>query len=460
MSRGEAMIKGFLWLIWNGTVEMSKKDSRILTMYIILLGMMIASGLFLNDISAMLILTTPIAVALGVVHFLKDVLPYKKKREFFNRVFEEINLKADGGVPYFLSTDEVSRFITSYSFKTYLPLKMWLAKLDHLEMHMNEKIIDIKQSSSSKNVVSVYVESEPLPRRIDWDGEYSNKSNVLNIGWGYYGIIGMNLEKTPHAFVAGETGSGKSNILKCWIEQALYHGHEVVLIDFKRGVSFSGFSSEVAVYYDYKSIIAVLKDMVSETIERLDTFRDYGVDNFIDYNKIADDYLPRKIIFIDELAELLKTRDKEISTVLYDSIETLTRLCMAVGIHLIMGIQRPDSTIISGQIKNNVSYRVCGRFVDKEPSRIMLGTDIANTLPNIRGRFIIKDDDLYEVQSFFFYKEKSAPQKRRDNPEKSEEFEPILIEEIEENERAEINDTMPKEQIKEAEQFDFSEFKK
>lgn len=67
-----------------------------------------------------------------------------------------------------------------------------------------------------------------------------------------------------------------------------------------------------------------------------------------------------------------------------------------------MGIQRPDSTVISGQIKNNVSYRVCGRFVDNEPSRIMLGDSMASTLPNIKGRFIVKDDGLQEVQSFYF----------------------------------------------------------
>ena len=454
------MIRGFLWLIWSGTVEMSKRDNRILAMYAVLFVMTIASAVALNNISAMLILTALIAVILGIVHFLRDIFPYRKKREFFNRVFEEINLKADSGVPYFLSKNEESRFITSYSFKTYLPLKMWLAKQDHLEMHMNEKIVDIKQNSSSKNIVNVYVANNPLPNHINWNGTYSNKSNILNIGVSYYGIIGLNLEKTPHAFVAGETGSGKSNILKCLIEQALYHGHEVVLIDFKRGVSFSGFSDKVAVYYDYKSIIAVLKDMVSETVERLDTFRDFGVDNFKDYNKIADDHLPRKIIFIDELAELLKTRDKELSSILYDSIETLTRLCQAVGIHLIMGIQRPDSTIISGQIKNNVSYRICGRFVDKEPSRIMLGTDIANTLPNIKGRFIIKDDDLYEVQSFFFYKEKVAPQRKRERTEDIEKIEPILTEEIEENIRTELEAIMPKEQKKEAGIFDFSEFKK
>ena len=131
-------------------------------------------------------------------------------------------------------------------------------------------------------------------------------------------------------------------------------------------------------------------------------FRECGVESLNDYNKVALIPLERKIIFIDELAELLSVRDKEKSRILYDNIETLTRLSRSVGIHLIMGIQRPDSTIITGQIKSNVAYRVCGHFADKEPSRIMLGNDKASTIPNIKGRFVVKDNQFYEVQSFYF----------------------------------------------------------
>jgi hypothetical protein len=32
----------------------------------------------------------------------------------------------------------------------------------------------------------------------------------------------------------------------------------------------------------------------------------------------------------------------------------------------------------------------------------MLGGDVASSLVNIKGRFIVKDNDLYEVQSFYF----------------------------------------------------------
>lgn len=126
-----------------------------------------------------------------------------------------------------------------------------------------------------------------------------------------------------------------------------------------------------------------------------------------DYNRKTDYKLQQVLIFIDELAELLKTRDKEISNRLYDSIETLTRLSRSAGIHLIMGIQRPDSTVVNGQIKNNVGGRICGRFVDKEPARIV-GCEEACGLPDIKGRFIIKDTTTQIFQSYY-YTDKDYP---------------------------------------------------
>ena len=191
--------------------------------------------------------------------------------------------------------------------------------------------------------------------------------------------------------------------MKLLVYQALVKGYDTTLIDFKRGVSFSNFNGLVEIVYEYEKAAETLENMVNETKRRLDLFRMTKVDNIKDYNKITTlTNLKREIIFIDELAELLNTRDKELSNRLYDALETLTRLSRCTGIHLLIGIQRPDSTIISGQIKNNISCRICGRFVDKEPSRIMLSCDDASKLANIKGRFLIKDDELQEFQSFYF----------------------------------------------------------
>lgn len=393
---------GFFKLLWSGTYKAARKSKEIAWLYACLGIATLFAGLIFQKWGFMLLVAFCVALAIGISEYVKDG-PIRKKRQFFSDVFITMNFKAsDSLYPHFIDEAELSEYTTAFSFDTLIPLNKWLSRKEELEMYFGEKIVDIRQDKGDNRIIHVLVGVNPLPDYVEWNEDYLARDNVLGIGIGYAGNIGMNLEIYPHAFIAGETGSGKSNILKCMIYQALIKEYDVILIDFKRGVSFSAFNDKVAIYYDYPEVVQVLKDMVSETSSRLDKFRNRSVDNIADYNRISGESLRRKIIFIDELAELLKTRDKETANALHDSIETLTRLSRATGIHLIMGIQRPDSTIINGQIKNNVSYRVCGRFVDREPSRIMLSSDAASLLSNIKGRFIIKDDDLYEVQSFYF----------------------------------------------------------
>ena len=470
----QQQIINFFKLLWAGTVKASKENKNIGIMYACLVAVTFLSGLIFQTVGFMIFVLFLVAVVVGIRQYIKEA-PLKKKRKFCNDVFITMKFKASDNIyPYFLCETEVSEYTTVFSFNTLIPVNNWLNRKDELEMCFGEKIIDIKQNTEDNRIIDVLVQASPLPEYLEWDDEFINENNTLNIGMSYMGSVGMNLEKYPHAFIAGETGSGKSNILKCLIYQALVKNYDVILIDFKRGVSFADFSDKVTIYYEYPEVVKVLKDMVGETNARLDKFRSIKVDNINDYNRNADNRLQRKIIFIDELAELLKTRDKETATALNDSIETLTRLSRAVGIHLIMGIQRPDSTIISGQIKNNVSYRVCGRFVDREPSRIMLSSDIASSLPNIKGRFIVKDDDLYEVQSFYFtganipqsvnIEQSSVNQSYEDEKDENTEIIPIHVSTNISNAPNDviISDQPQEEKPKDSEpfEFDFSDFKK
>lgn len=395
--------------------------------------------------------------------YLTNKLPTQRRRQYFNEIFHTMKFKSvDGKLPYFLEEKRVSDSTMILSFNTLIPLKVWNAKKDILDMQINSTIVDITQDEENKRIINLFTQVKPLPKLVNWDDKYEGQNNTFNIGVSRYGFVGMDLDKYAHAFIAGETGCGKSNILKCFIRQAIIKKYDVILIDFKRGVSFSAFKNELMIYYEYKNIIGVFTDLVTETKLRLDKFRELDVDNINDYNNISSKGLKRKIVFIDELAELLATRDKEISNILYDSIETLTRLSRAAGIHLIMGIQRPDSTIINGQIKSNVSYRISGRFPDKEPSRIMLGSEIASSLPNkMKGRVIVKDDSFHEVQCFRFYKARNTPTSVK------EEAPPIESTQAHETE-IEPDNVIIKEEPKSAPHkvidksslFDFSEFRK
>ena len=79
-------------------------------------------------------------------------------------------------------------------------------------------------------------------------------------------------------------------------------------------------------------------------------------------------------------------------------ISTIARQGRAFGIHLFLATQRPDSEVISGQIKNNITYKVCGR-ADEVLSMIVL--DNTNAFHNIAsdeiGVFINQDDEKFKA---------------------------------------------------------------
>lgn len=396
------LINKFLKLVWSGIVTASSESKPLLFSYIGLSVATVGSYLIFHTCSFMILVILCVATFSGFWVRAKE-RPYKDRVAYFNRVFDEVGLKSkDESLPRFLFEQEVSDFTTLFAFESLIPLAEWQSRKEQLEMYFNVEIVSIKQDSQNNRMIQILIKKADLPKILEYNNEVDMETDTFAIGVGYNGIVTIDLTKTPHIMIAGETGSGKSNILKLLVYQSLIKCYDITLIDFKRGVSFANFSNVVKIIYEYETACEELEHMVNETKRRLDLFREMKVDNIKDYNRIATTKLRGEIIFIDELAELLSVRDKELSKCLYDSLETLTRLSRAVGIHLIMGIQRPDSTVINGQIKNNVSCRLCGRFVDKEPSRIMLNSDSASKLPNVKGRFILKDDELQEFQSFYY----------------------------------------------------------
>ena len=55
------------------------------------------------------------------------------------------------------------------------------------------------------------------------------------------------------------------------------------------------------------------------------------------------------------------------------SLIKLSILGRAAGIHLILGTQRPDASVLSGQLRANLPCRICLRVSNKMERRIILG---------------------------------------------------------------------------------------
>ena len=79
----------------------------------------------------------------------------------------------------------------------------------------------------------------------------------------------------------------------------------------------------------------------------------------------------------------------------------IARQGRAFGIHLILATQRPDATILTGQIRNNIDCRICGR-ADNVLSQIILdSTEAADRIPkDAQGRFLKHDGTVFQGYLF------------------------------------------------------------
>lgn len=148
-------------------------------------------------------------------------------------------------------------------------------------------------------------------------------------------------------------------------------------------------------------------DQLAAVLEhRKSAFKALGYPNIDAYNEIAERPLQRLIFACDEVAEMLdKTgadnERKKLLSQIESMLSTIARQGRAFGIHLILATQRPDATIIPGQIRNNTDFRVCGR-ADSVLSQIILdNTSAAEQIPkDARGRFITGDGTVFQGYLF------------------------------------------------------------
>lgn len=173
----------------------------------------------------------------------------------------------------------------------------------------------------------------------------------------------------------------------------------------------------------------------SQEIERdpLDQIPDVDA---IDFSKVQGlEYLPRIVIVVDELADLMLTVGREIE-------ELLTRLAQkarAAGIHMILATQRPSVNVITGLIKANFPSRISFKVASRIDARTVLDTSGAerllgqgdmlflapgvNAVKRLHGPFV-SDQEVIDVVTWL---------KDQANPDYDDEIESVIakIEEME-----------------------------
>jgi DNA segregation ATPase FtsK/SpoIIIE, S-DNA-T family len=192
-------------------------------------------------------------------------------------------------------------------------------------------------------------------------------------------LLRLDSPDVAHVLLAGTTGSGKTALARTLLLSLAMHNHpgqlQLVLLDPKgRGLAPLAHLPHVwrgqGVVQAPEAAAATLQALVSE-MERRDR---------------AGKQLPRLVVAIDELADLLQTGGKPVSA----ALTRLTQRGREAGLHVVAATQRPAAALVGGLVKANFPIRLVGSVTSAEDAKVasgLPGTEAERLLG--RGDFLL-----------------------------------------------------------------------
>ena len=281
--------------------------------------------------------------------------------------------------------------VTRFELQPKLGVKVSRIKnlSDDIKLNLAASEIRIEAPIPGKAAIGIEVpnkESQPvLLRELLESKEYKDSDSNLAfaVGKDITGrTIVYNINSFPHLLIAGATGSGKSVCINTMIMSILYKASpddvKLIMID-PKVVELSVYNGiphlMLPVVTDIKKAAATLNYAVTEMHERFNKFAEYGVRDIEGYlsalkqrGELEEKKMPHLVIIVDEVADLMLAERKNVE----DSIQSLTQLARAAGIHLIIATQRPSVDVITGVIKANMPSRIAFAVSSNVDSRTIL----------------------------------------------------------------------------------------
>lgn len=325
---------------------------------------------------------------------------------------------------------------------------------DNLKMELAAKELRLEAPIPGRNAVGIEIPNlETIPVRLiemmrDISKEQVDKKLLYPIGKDLMGkSIFAEMDKMPHMLVAGATGSGKSVFMNVMIVNYLLRTSpdelKMLLIDPKK-VEFAPFVEIphliAPVISDAAEAARALKIIVNMMENRYEVFSNVGVRNISAYNEMIIkkpqdnlELMPWILVVIDELADLMIVAGKDVE----GSIQRITQLARAAGIHLVVATQRPSTDVITGIIKANIPSRIAFEVSNGIDSRTILDQVGAERLlgkgdmlfypvgepapMRVQGSFI-SDDEVHRIAKAVSEKRKPQYDESFLNIEQAEDF--------------------------------------
>lgn len=340
---------------------------------------------------------------------------HEERIEIIRRVLEDFHISVEP--QGYVQGPTVTRY--EVKMPAGITVKKVLAYDDDLKMRLQSKAgVRIEAPIPGKDLVGIEVANKTkitvgLREVIEGAAGQKVKAGSLMFALGK-DIVGNsitdNLAKGPHYLVAGATGSGKSVCLNVMIVSMImrYSPEELrlILIDPKR-VGFRKYEHLPHLMIDEiitepQKAVAVLQWAYREMERRYGEFEKIEgglVSDIESYNElVASDTvakMPRIVIVVDELADLMETCKKDMET----NIRMLAQKARAAGIHLVLATQRPSVDVVTGTIKANLPSRIALKVMNFQDSSTILSEGGAEKLLG-NGDMLYKNSSMSENERY------------------------------------------------------------
>lgn len=235
--------------------------------------------------------------------------------------------------------------------------------------------------------------STSLPKDINYP--IDNKIHIGNIkipiGVNIFGEVEYLLigGEFSHTYVVGQTGAGKSNIVKVILATLVnnYAQVQLILLDYKR-VELSLFKDTQACInfkWEEDEISKSINDLYTLVLARYDELAEQGL-------TVAPLDMPPIVCIIEEIS-LMPRNDMKI-------LRKIMAISRAVNVFIIFTTQRPSNEILDNVVKSLVANRICLKTDDRNNSMIALDSFGCEVL-NGKGHGLFKcGGNVTEFQSY------------------------------------------------------------
>jgi DNA segregation ATPase FtsK/SpoIIIE, S-DNA-T family len=209
----------------------------------------------------------------------------------------------------------------------------------------------------------------------------------------------------PHLLIAGESGSGKSTQLRSILTTLIQYYDESRLHIYCADLKMSEFHifkrcrQVKSVCTTPEQLERMLTRIQSEMKRRSKLLNEREVAHINDLPK--SERPPIILVCIDELVIVKDNKD------VMNALVQLVAIGRALGVIAILSMQRPSHDILDTKIRTNLTVRM-GFRTDSLTNARIIGTPGAEKISiEQRGRFLLKREDLIELQAPFLPLEKA-----------------------------------------------------